>query len=253
MLRLLKSQRIWRHLGWRDLRILYGRSRLGPLWSIATLATSVAGLVLAQGVLVGEINFGATAPRLTVALWIWFFFSSVITESTIVLDAERRTLLNSVIDESVFIVKVVWKHLTTMAISLPVVLLLLLTSRNSDLWGLLLLVPIVLAFSVALLLPISLIARWTVVWPDLKGIVPPTIQMLFFFSPIIWTPSPSIPISETIAEFNPIAWIVLTAQALTSTTSVRYSFIMHIVVFAVISITVYSLLIRQHSSIKERL
>jgi len=253
MLQLLKSQRIWRHLGWRDLRILYGRSRLGPLWSVATLATSVVGLVLAQGVLVGEINFGAAAPRLVVALWIWFFFSSIITDSTIVLDVERRTLLNSVIDESVFIAKVVWKHLATMVLSLPVVLLLLLTSRNSDPWGLLLLVPIVLAFSAALLLPISLLARWTVVWPDLKGIVPPTTQMLFFFSPIIWTPSPSITLSETIATINPVAWMVLTAQALTSTMSVEYSFTTHIIGFTVISIIAFSLLARRRSSIKVKL
>ena len=253
MLRLLKSQRIWRHLGWRDLRILYGRSRLGPLWSIATLATSVVGLVLAQGVLVGEINFGAAAPRLAVALWIWFFFSSIITESTVVLDAERRTLLNSVIDESVFIAKVVWKHLATMALSLPVVLLLLLTSHNSDPWGLLLLVPIVFAFSVALLLPISLLARLTVVWPDLKGIVPPTTQMLFFFSPIIWSPSSNLPLSETIVNLNPVAWLILTAQAFTSTTAEKYSYIVHIVAFALVSMAAYSTLLKWSSSIKTRL
>lgn len=234
---LIRSSRIFLHLGWRDLRIQYGRSRLGPLWSVATLSVSVFGVVLAQGILIGRVDFASVAPEISVALWIWLFFSAVVNESTLLFENERRSLLNSLISENVFLAKLIWKHLLSFGLSTPVIVAIISISNSGKLTGLLTVFPMVLALAISLLFPVLLLARFCIVFPDLRGIVAPSVQLLFFFSPIIWRPNSDIFLSRLVVEMNPLAWIILTCQdavagPLTSATYLPRSVLLGVLVTA---------------------
>lgn len=253
LLTLLLSSRVWLHLGWRDLRIQYGRSRLGPLWSIATLSVSILGLVLAQGVLVGEINFSAAAPKLAVALWIWYFASSVINDSTLLFESERRSLLNSPIGETIFVAKLLWKHLIVFLLAAPVVILLLVLTEAFKPLALFAVILMMVVLSLSLVLPLLLLARTSMIWPDIRGVVAPSVQMLFFFSPIIWRPNPEIRISRLVVDFNPIAWVILSSQdALTASVSTT-NFLPRILALVVLLIFASALLLPRLPSIKNRM
>lgn len=250
---ILRSYRIWSHLGWRDLKIQFGRSRFASLWSIANLTVSILGLVLAQGIVSGSINFHVAAPKLAISLWIWFFFSSFINECSVLFESERRNLLNSQIDENVYLMKSLWKQVLTCLLSLPLILLIIGYSNGVRLSGLPKLTVIMVALSITVLLPGLVLARMSVVWPNLKGFVAPAVQMMFFFSPILWTPNPEINLSIAAVNVNPLAWMIVSAQNSVSFASSTKDYVFRSVCLAAVSIIAYAFTIQHLPSIKNRL
>lgn len=235
------------------MRIQYGRSRLGPLWSVATLSVSVFGVVLAQGILVGRVDFASAAPEISIALWIWLFFSAIVNESTLLFENERRSLLNSLISENIFLLKLVWKHLLTFGLATPVIVTIISISNSGKMTGLLMVLPMVLTLSVSLLFPVLLLARLSIVIPDLRGIVAPSVQLLFFFSPIIWRPNSNIMLSRLVVEMNPLAWIILTCQDAVTGTSTSATYLPRIVLLGALMTAAFLNISPRLTSIKNKL
>ena len=90
------STRIWLHLGWRDLKIRYASTKIGPWWSAANLFATIMGSSLAVGLLSGK---GALtqAPRLAVGLSIWTLISASLIEATSLYEDDKSLLLNTTI------------------------------------------------------------------------------------------------------------------------------------------------------------
>lgn len=212
LLNSLSDFRIWTHLGWRDLRAQYARTKFGPWWAAASLAAVVAGSSIAIGI-VGDNKAISLAPELGIGLAIWTLISSSLNEGAELFETDRSLLLNSTIDELSLIFRVIWRNAIIFLHNLPVIALALWLGDYSLTWHLVLILPLTALVIPALLFPVALFARLTLWRRDLKSLFPSMIQVGFFLTPILWSPPQTGPM-KIVFDLNPAGWfIVLTKDA----------------------------------------
>ena len=202
----LTNFRIWTHLGWRDLRAQYARTKFGPWWSAASLAAIVAGSSIAIG-LVGDNKALTLTPRLGIGLAIWTLISTSLNEGAELFETDRSLLLNSTLDTMSLVFRVIWRNAIIFAHNLPVVLLALWLGEYTFTWHLALFLPLTALVLPALILPVAVFARLTLWRRDLKSLLPSIIQVGFFLTPILWSPPKTGPMT-IVFNVNPAAWFI---------------------------------------------
>ena len=208
----LREVRIWSHLGWRDLRAQYARTRLGPWWVTTSLAATVTGSSLAIG-LISDQSPSTVAPRLAIGLLIWTFVSSTLNEAAGLFEIERSLLLNSTVSELSLVLRVVWRNCVIFLHNLPVVALTLIISQGTLPLKVVFFLPLALLTALVMLFPLLVFARLSLWQRDLKSFLPAAIQVGFFLTPILWTP-PDNGILYVLFRLNPAAWLIVLSQTL---------------------------------------
>lgn len=212
LLRSLREVRIWSHLGWRDLRAQYARTRLGPWWVTASLAATITGSSLAIG-LISDQSPSLVAPRLAIGLLFWTFLSSALSEAAGLFETERSLLLNSTVSELSLTLRVIWRNGVILLHNLPVVVITLIISRGTVPLSIVFLPPLALLAALVLLFPLLVFARLSLWQRDLKSFLPAAIQVGFFLTPILWIP-PEDGILHMLFRINPAAWLIVFSQNL---------------------------------------
>lgn len=194
---------VWSHLGWRDLRVRFSRTRLGPWWSTLAQSVLVIGIATATS-LIAQENFREHLLRVSVSLLVWTFIANVILESIDVFSLERGLLLNTRINELSFSYRIVWRQVLLSLYSFPIPVVCAVVSSTFS--PRLFLLPIFVALTgAALVTPSFLVGYITLRRRDFVQIIPPLVQFGFFFSPVMW----QVPTSGRLAAlstFNPLAW-----------------------------------------------
>lgn len=195
--------RMWGHLGWRDLRVRFSRTRLGPWWSTLAQSALVVGIATATS-LIAQENFIEHLLRVSLSLTVWTFIANVILESIDVFSIERGLLLNTRINELSFSYRIVWRQILISLYNFPIPLVCAVVSSTLTLR--LFLLPIFVALTgIALVTPSFLVGYITLRRRDFAQIVPTLVQFGFFFSPVMWQ-VPSSGRLASLSTFNPLAW-----------------------------------------------
>ena len=249
MLVSLSNFRIWTHLGWRDLRAQYARTKLGPWWSAASLAAVVAGSSLAIGLL-GNNKALSLTPQLGIGLAIWTLISVSLNEGADLFEAERSLLLNSTVDELSLVFRVIWRNTVIFLHNLPVVAIALWLGDYQLTWHVLLLFPLTLLVLPALLFPVALFARLTLWRRDLKSLLPSMIQVGFFLTPILWSP-PSTGPMKIVFDVNPAGWFVVLVKEAVLNNHIRFDLLARCLVVVACSIALIELLQSQLRNVRK--
>jgi lipopolysaccharide transport system permease protein len=204
---------IWTHLARRDLRVRYSRTRLGPWWSSISLGALIFGISIATA-LIAQDPIREYLPRVAVSLLVWTFFSNILLESIELFSVERGILLNTRVHELSLILRVVYRQLLLSLYNLPVVFVCVIAGGSQLTFRLLLLPVLLLVAGLGLILPSFLIAMLTLLRRDFAQIIPSAVQLMFFVSPVMWE-TPSTGRLSTLAQINPIAWMLEATRALT--------------------------------------
>jgi ABC-2 type transport system permease protein len=229
-----KELRVWSHLGWRDLKIRYASTKIGPWWSAANLFATIMGGSLAVGLLSGQGAL-AQAPRLAIGLSIWTLISASLVEATSLYEDDKSLLLNTTITERAFIYRLLWRNLIIFAHNFLIVVLVFMVSGDFLPLSTLFLLPVSALTSIALLYPVVLFAQ-SVYWlPDLRAILPPFIQFCFFLTPVLWEPPTSGP-GKLLLELNPAAWFLHFSQQIILHNNVPWSYLVRMLIFSIVSI-----------------
>lgn len=207
----LKAVRIWSTLGWHDIRQRYRRSVLGPFWF--TLSTAIMVVVL--GALYSTLLHQEVRdylPFLAVGLVIWGYLSSVVNEGCVAFIGSAYLIKQIRLPLTIHVCRIVWRNFVILLHSLPVVIVLLFVFGH---WprpefllvpiGLLLLLLHGVWIGIALGV---LCARFR----DIPPIVTNLIQVVFFFTPVMWSPE-VLKGRGWVAEYNPLYHIIETIRA----------------------------------------
>jgi ABC-type polysaccharide/polyol phosphate export permease len=242
---------IWRHLGWRDLQIRYAATRIGPWWSVANLAATVIGSSFAVSLLAGTTTLSAV-PRLAIGLTLWTLISASLSEATTLYEDSKSFLLNTVLDEGVAALRLVWRNWLVALHNFVVVILIFLVVERESLFRSLLILPIAIVVAVALIAPVMLVAR-VVYWKaDFRAIIPPFIQFLFFLTPVLWTIPDSGP-GRLLLEVNPAAWVMHFAQSVILVGEPEWGYLVRLTVMAAFGIGIAEVLLNSRKSVKKLL
>jgi lipopolysaccharide transport system permease protein len=200
------SWHIWGQLGWQDIKLRYRRSKLGPLW-----------LTLSAGIFIGAIGllyarfFGQSSsdfvPHVAVGFIVWTLIVSIVNEACLVFIQAENILKQVNLPLTVHVWRMIWRNVLVFFHNFVIVPIVILLAGK----------PITLE---ALFLPIALaLLLWNCFWlamllatictrfRDVPPIVTNVAQLLFFISPIMWTPD-FLGNRIWIAYYNPIYHLV---------------------------------------------
>ncbi len=195
--------RLWFALGLNDIASRYRGSVLGPFWITITTIVFVAGIGLVYARLM-HVSLEQYLPWLATGAVIWGFINQSIQESADAFIAASAVLRQTAIPLPVFIWRVIWRNLLTLAHQTPVllgvaVIFHYLTKIN---------VPMALVGLVLVTVNISWISFCASIacarFRDVQQILASVLQMVFFITPVLWIPSGSRGVT-LLNTLNPIA------------------------------------------------
>lgn len=181
------SVHIWPVLAWQEVKSRYRRSLLGPLW----LTVSTAIMVCAMGPLYGRLFSQPLADYfayLAISIVVWQLISNLLIDACQVFIASEGFIKQIKLPYTVYIVRLVWRHLIIFAHNLVIIVVVLVFYRSSWDWRLLLAV-----FGLGL---IALNGIWLGLlfgmlcarFRDIPPVVSSVVQIALFVSPIMWKP-----------------------------------------------------------------
>ncbi|KVR77787.1 MULTISPECIES: ABC transporter permease [Burkholderia] len=198
----VKSARVWGTLGWHDIRQRYRRSVIGPFWF--TLSTAIMVIVL--GALYSTLlhqEIKDYLPYLAVGLVLWQYLSTVANEGCNAFIGSAFMIKQIRIPLTIHACRIVWRNFVIMLHSFPVVVVLLIVFGHWPTWEFLL-VPLglflLLLHGVWISVTLGILcARFR----DIPPIVTNLIQVVFFFTPVMWSPE-ILKDRAWVAEYNPL-------------------------------------------------
>ncbi|WP_199030306.1 ABC transporter permease [Ralstonia sp. ASV6] len=203
--------RIWGTLGWHDIKQRYRRSVIGPFWFTLSTALMVVVLGALYSTLLNQ-EIRDYLPYLAVGLVIWQYLGTVANEGCMAFIGSAYLIKQMRIPLSIHVCRIAWRNFAILLHSLPVVVILLVGFGRWPKWefllvplglGLLLLHGIWVGVTLGILC-----ARFR----DIPPIVANLIQIVFFFTPVMWSPE-ILKGRAWIAEYNPLYHLIETVRA----------------------------------------
>lgn len=203
---------LWGRLGWRDTRLRYQRTVIGPFW--ATLSLGI--FVIVMGILWSQLWKMETKtylPFLTSGLITWFFISAITTEGCGTFSDSEMMVKQLRISYTMLGLSVVWRNLIAFGHNLLIYALVFLYAGKSLTWSMLLIIPGIVLLCVNgawISLVLGLIcARYR----DVRQLVTSLLQISMFLTPIFWTPEQLRGRVSILADYNPLYHLVQIVRA----------------------------------------
>jgi lipopolysaccharide transport system permease protein len=200
----LQEWRIWLLLAWQDVKLRYRRSTLGPFWITLSMAVTIYTMGLLYGRLF-KLNLSHYYPFLAASILVWSLLSSLLTEGANIFVESEPFIKQMKQPYSVFVFRTVSKCFIVFF------------------HHILVLVPIILFFNVKInLYSLFTLLSLAIIWlngivygvicaivgtrfRDIAQFIVSLVQVIFFLTPIIWSPSVLPKQYQYIVDLNPFA------------------------------------------------
>ena len=183
----IRAWRKWHLMGSQTVRQRYARSRLGQFW----ISLSYLIMIVALGIVYSNLwktDLASFLPFLAASIAFWNFISGCVNDGSGTFIASTAQINAEYQPKGVFCLIVIWRQLVCFFHNFIVLVLILLYSHASVSWTTLLLIPdfAVVIFTVYWLT--MLLGMICARFRDVPNIVQSTMQVMFFITPIMWTP-----------------------------------------------------------------
>lgn len=189
----------------------YKRSVLGPFWISLSLAALVLGLALLYGAIFQQ-EFKSYVTFLLAGLVVWFHLSTMITESTGLLQESEAHLRSVPIRTPVLAARMVARNVVIFAHNLVVVLVLMLYFQTPPTPALAMVIPGFFVVTLLGFFAAQVLAPLCLRFRDISQIIANGVQLAFFVTPIIWPPNQGR-VSELIVHANPFFHLIELVRA----------------------------------------
>lgn len=190
-------------LGLQDIKQRYRRSVIGPLW----ITFSMALMTVCLGVLYGalfNVPINTFLPFLASGLIVWNLISTCINESSDAYINAKSLIYQSSVSFWSHILRVIWRNVIIFGHNLIILPILLLIFGSQVTWTVLLVIPGFILVCANLIWICTVLATISTRFRDVPQIIQSIIQVLFFLTPIMWTPELLIAqSSKFFIDFNP--------------------------------------------------
>lgn len=203
----LKNWHIWLLLSWQDIRLRYRRSTLGPFWITISMAITIYSMGLLYGKLF-KMNLADYYPFLATGMLTWSLVSTITVESTSIFVESESFLKQMKQPYSTFIFRTVARNFIiffhNIVVLIPIIIFFHLKLHIETLF----------IFIALPLLWLNGIAYGTILailgtrFRDLVQMTNSLVQVIFFLTPIMWSPSILPAYYSFIVNLNPFAQLV---------------------------------------------
>lgn len=197
---------IWSHLGFQDVLQRYRRSFLGPWWITLSMMIfiSVMGVVFSR---IFAQNFSQYVYYFTSGFLLWSFISNCINESTDLFKNHAGFIKQVNLPYNLYVMKFFTKHLLIFAHNFIVYLLVIAVYKINPGMIVFLALPGLALLVLNLYWICLMIGLLSARFRDLVPIVNSSVQILFFVTPISWTPN-LIGENSILLKLNPILHLI---------------------------------------------
>jgi lipopolysaccharide transport system permease protein len=198
----LASRALWSSMGWQDIRQRYRRSMLGPFWLTLSMGLMVGGMGVIYAAIFNQ-PVERYMPHLTLGLLFWNYLTALINESGTTFVMAEHVIKQIRIPYSVYLLRTIWRNTLILAHNFVVFVIVALVFGVHPTWATLLFVPafalfVLTAFAVGLVFGM-ISARFR----DIPQIVASLLQVVFFITPILWTPDTLQGRRTVLIDWNP--------------------------------------------------
>ena len=196
-----RRHELWTFLGWREVRKQYQRSVIGPFW----LTLNMGILVAALGWFYSQIfeqDITTFLPYLAIGFIVWALISGLIIDSCGVFTAAATSVRQSPLPFSIYAYQLVWRHLVVFGHNFFIYVVVAIVFGIKPGLMVLAVVPGLAIICVAGFLLALVLGPIAARFRDIPLITASIVQILFFLTPIIWTPE-NLPERAYFVMLNP--------------------------------------------------
>lgn len=202
-----KNWRIWTLLAWQDIRLRYRRSTLGPLWITLSMGITIYTMGLLYGTLF-KMNLKDYYPFLASGMLVWALISTCLTEGTNIFIESENFLKQMKQPYLTFILRVITRNFIiffhNVLIMFPIILFFQVKISLSTF----LVIPgLILVWLNAIIFG-TILAIFGTRYRDLTQLVNSLMQVIFFITPIMWSPSVLPERYHYVTNFNPFTQFI---------------------------------------------
>jgi ABC-type polysaccharide/polyol phosphate export permease len=201
-----QQYRVWLHLGWLEVKQRYRRSVLGPWWISISMLIFIAAMSKIFSHLFHQ-NVAEYVPFFTAGFMFWSFISSSIMESTEIFRANAGFIKQIKLPYTTYILKFLVKNTIVLGHNFIIYFLVLAAFKLNPGWPFLFVFPGMLLLIINLYWMSLLIALLSTRFRDITPIVTSCMQILFFITPISWTPK-LLGTESLIVRLNPFVYLL---------------------------------------------
>jgi len=201
----LRKHQLWCSLGWNDVLGRYRRSVLGPFWITISMAVTIS----AMGPLYGSL-FGSKSENfilhLALGMIVWGFISSTINESCNIFNDSSGIIKQTDLPFFLYVLRVYYRQLVILlhnCIIIPVVIMINGFAVNKNI---LLAFPALIIASAAMISIGMIFAIFSTRYRDMSPVIQSVITLLFFVTPIIWSPEQLPEARRAFIDYNLLAY-----------------------------------------------
>lgn len=192
---------LWSYLAWSDTRQRYERSIIGPLWMTINMGIMVGALgLLYSSILRQELAY--YLPYLAIGILLWNLISAFIIEGCNTFIASATIIRNIRAPLSVHAYYTVWRNLIVFFHNLVIYLLVVIVFQLWPTWNTLYFIPALLLYTINGFWICLFLGLLCARFRDIPLLVASLMQILFFFTPVIWT-ADLVPDRAYLVHFNP--------------------------------------------------
>lgn len=200
----LKAWRIWLLLAWHEVKLRYRRSTLGPFWITLSMAITIYSMGLLYGHLF-RMDLAVYYPFLATGILGWNLISLVVNDATMTFVAADQFIKQMKQPYSIFMFQSVTRNFIiffhNILVLIPLIIFFHLKINLNTLF----------IFISLLILWINAVSYSTILallgtrFRDIPILVASLIQVVFFLTPIMWSPSILPERYHFVIDYNPFA------------------------------------------------
>jgi lipopolysaccharide transport system permease protein len=180
--------RLWSMIGWRDIKQRYRRSTLGPFWLTLSMAFMVTGLGLVYGTLF-KMDLRTYLPFVCLGLILWEFISKSILEGSTSFLMLEGLIKQIRLPLTTHIASTIWRNVIVLAHNAVIYVVIAAIFGLNPGWQALWFVPAFILVVLNLTWIALTLAILCTRFRDVSLIIQSVVQMLFFVTPVFWSPS----------------------------------------------------------------
>jgi homopolymeric O-antigen transport system permease protein len=202
---------LWTRLAFHDIRQRFQRSVLGPFW-----------LTLSMGVMVGTLGFvfstlfqqdaAKTLPYIATGIIFWGLLTGCIIDGTIVFIAAEAFIRNVPMPLSVHFYRLIARNVIIWMFNMAIYLVMAIYFMLAPDWNTLLFIPGFILFLINVGWMALVAGVLSTRYRDIPQIITNLIQIVFFLTPIFWSPA-NLPNRPAFVTLNPFYHLIEIVRA----------------------------------------
>jgi ABC-type polysaccharide/polyol phosphate export permease len=205
----VRLQALWTRLAFHDVRQWFRRSVLGPFWLTLSMGTMVATLGIVFSSLFQQ-DLAKTLPYIATGIIFWGLLTGCINEGATVFISAEAFIRNVPTPLNLHFYRMMARNVMIWGFNMAIYVVILIYFELLPGWNMLLFIPGFLLFLINVAW-ISLAAGvLSTRYRDIPQIIANLIQVVFFLTPIFWSPAnlPTRPAFVTLNSFYHLIEIV---------------------------------------------